>query len=226
MAVDFVDLGLQAGGVIIIVVLVAIVAAAVVFGIIYRKKNKLYSKNKVIVWRRYKSKDGSEVPIIEDLNEKGAVIKDKVMNKFVFHLKNANLDMGEEELDSYDEDREMDIPSVPHGKGGDVVFVEKIGNRKYAFGEPFIINGKVKIRVAEADLAEAKRSYAIFVKTFSKKPNPLWAFGLYVVFAVLILVLVFVVLNKFELIAEASKNFATGAQAVGRGAAIPSSAPG
>jgi len=223
--VDFITMAAQAGGALMMVLIALFFIGAIVLIYITLKKRKIYSKYKVIVWKRYKNKEGQTISILEDKDEKGGVIKDKKMNKWVFHLKNANLDLGEEELRNFDENRTLDIPSLPYSKGGEVVFVEKVGNKKYAFGQPFVINGNVEIQVSEADLAEAKRSYALFVKTFGKKQNPLWAFGMYVIFAVLILVLIFVVLNKFELIVEASRNFASGAEAVGKGSAVPSGVP-
>jgi len=222
---ELAQLGAQAGYLLVIIVMVAITSGLIGYAVYLRKKNKLYNKYKVIVWKRHKTNDG-EMPILEDLYERGAIRKDKAMNKWSFHLKNANLDLGEEEMDNFDENRLLDIPSVPYSKGGDIVFIEKLGNHKYAFGEPFILEGKVHIKVSEADLAEAKRSYALFVKTFGKKESPLVAFLIYVTFAVLILVLIFVVLNKFEVIVEASKNFMAAADTLRGGSAMPSGAPG
>jgi len=191
-------------------------------------KNKEYSKYRVHVWKRFRTEDGREMPIIVDDSERGKVVRDKKLNKWVFHLKKANLDLGEEELESYDEDRELDIPSVPHAKGGEVVFIEQLAKRKYAVGEPFVVEGNVKIRVTQADLAEAMRAYDLNAKAFGKQKNELIAFIIYIAFAVLILVLIMMVLNKFETMAEWSDKWVEGARIMQgtQPGAVPSAAPG
>ena len=224
--VDWIGLGMQVGGVVAL-----IVGGVVILGIItiityFVMKNKAYDKHKVIVWKRYKTQDGKEIPTIVDRNEKGMIKYDKKLKRRFFHLKNANCHMGEEETKSYDEIRDLDIPSIPCEKGGRVVFVEKLGVKKYAFGETFIIAGHPVVIISAADCAEAMRSFDNNAKTFGKKPNQVLAFTLYVILAAMILVMIIVVLQKFELIAEAADKFAIGAQAMRTGAAVPSGVPG
>ena len=225
---DLVQIATEAGAALIMVIVVAVVCTSAVLFVWFRKKAAIYNNHRVIVWRRHKDKEGSEVPIIVDLAEKGLIKYDKKLKKWSFHLKNANIHLGEEESKTYDENRDLDIPSIPYEKGRKVCFVEKIGNRKYAFGEPFILEGKVRIIVSEADVAEGIRSFDMNAKTFGKKKNELLAFTLYVIFATLILVMIIVILQRFESIASAAESFAEGAKAAAaaKGATIASGVPG
>lgn len=202
--------------------------AAIAIGLIYLNKlAKTYAKNKVIVWKRYRNPNGEEMPVMVDMKEQGRVRYNKKLKKWEFHLKNADVVMGEEETKTKDEDRDLDIPSIPYEKGGRVIFIEKLGNRKYAFGKPFIIEGNVKVIVSEADCAEAIKSYDTNAKTFGKKPNYVFAFTLYIIFAVLVLVMIIMILQKFESITTAAEAFKQGAVAAAqaKGAAVASAAP-
>jgi len=212
----------------------AIVGIAFLVGIVflfmwYMKKMKVYKKYRVIVYKRFKDKNGAELAMYEDFNERGGAVFDKKIQKWVFHLKKANVDIGEEESLQMDENRELDLPTIPGPRGEEVLFVEKIGNRKYAIGNPTFFEGKVSVMVSEADLAEAKRSYAVFVQTYGKKQNPFLAFVIYMVFAVLALILIYIVYDKIGVIAKAletaSINFKTAYLGAG-GDAVVSSAPG
>ena len=227
--VSFGDIDLQAiatkAGSIFVIVLVMLIFLGIVGVVTYfYMKHRAY-KFRVIVWKRFRAESGQEMPIIVSIAERGRVKKDKKLKKWVFHLQRANIDLGEEELASYDEDRELDIPSVPHQAGGEVVFVEKLTSKKYAVGEPFIVEGTVKIRVTQADLAEAMRSYDINARTFGKKDNSLLAFAMYITFAVLILVLVVIILNKLDVLSEFGDKWIEGAQII-KSNSVPSDVPG
>jgi len=218
-------IAMQAGAIIVIVVVGALLTGAAILLTIVWKKRQIYDQYDVMIWERFRDKKGNEIPTICGF-DKGGVIKDKKLDKWVFHLKKTNLDMGEEELKNFDENRDLDIPSIPGAKGKRVVFIEKLGNRKYGFGK-VEIEGSPKIIVSEADLAEAKRSYELFVKSFSKKTNPMWAMMFYFGIAALTLVMIIVILQKFELIVEAAEYFQQGSQAMAtKGAAVASNAPG
>lgn len=224
---EILDLALQIGGYLIIVVIVMIIMGGIITFIWWRGKEKRYKQFKVLIWKRHKDKEGNEIPIIVGW-DKGAVIKDKKLKQWRFHVKNWNIDFGEEETQELDEDRTLDIPSIPLEKGGECVFVEKLGHRKGALGKPFLFNGTVKVLVSSADCAEAIRSFELNARTFGKKDNPIWAFAAYIIMAAFILIIILVILNKFELIAEASKNFAQGAASIQQptGDVITSNVPG
>jgi hypothetical protein len=208
------------------------IIGAIILGIIWGAaylygKNKSYTK-RVVVYERAKDEKGNEFPIIVSLAERGRIWYDKKMKKTYFELKNAKVRMGEEELKTYDEDRDLDVPHTTYAKGGEVIFVEKLGVKKYAFGKAFIITGKVEIRVSQADIAEGIRAYDMNAKTFGKKDNQIWAFAVYALVCVLILVLMIVYLNKMDGINKAAELFNNGAQAMlqAKQSTIPGVAPG
>ena len=202
MSMDIVPMAMQIGGIVVIVIAGIIVVGAAGFGTYWFKLKQAYNKHRVIVWKRHINAEGKEFPIIIDVEEKGRIIKDKKLKKWVFHLKNANVHMGEEENFKYDEQRDLDVPSVPYEKGQKICFIEKLGTKKYAFGEPFILYGKPVIIVSQADCSEAIRSYDMNVKTYGKKKNELMIFTLYIVFAVCIMVMIIVLLTKIEVLTE------------------------
>ena len=196
-------------------------------GILYYFFNKKqYKHYRVFIYRRHKDKDDNEIPIFVGW-DKAAIRKDKKLKRFVFHIKRLNLDMGEEELESYDEDRTLDVPTIPSDKGGEIAFVEKLGPRKYAFGRA-LFEGHLKVIVSSADLAEAMRAYDVNARTFHSDK---WKWAgpiIFAVFALLIIVLFWVLLQKFDVIREsmeiALEIAKTNAQAKA-GAAVSSGAP-
>lgn len=177
----------------------------------FYNQNKSYSKHKVIVYERIRDDKGNIMPVILDRNEKGRIWYDKKMKKYFFELKNLKVKMGEEELKSYDEDRDLDVPHISYGSGGDICFVERLGVKKYAFGKAFAFEGDVKVIVSNADVAEAIRAYDMNAKTFGKKENQFWAFAFYMIIAVLVLILIIVILNKFDTLKEVASQFNAGA---------------
>jgi len=200
-------------GMIIVLTLMAVFIIAVIAGAFWLiQRQKQWKKYRVVIWKRYSTQDGRTIPMVVDLTERGRVTKDRKLNKWVFHLKKANLDLGEEELEGYDEDRELDLPTVPYSEGGEVLFIEQLAKRKYAIGDPYVIEGNVTIRVTSADLAEAMRAYDVNARTFGKKDHSIWAFAIYVVFAVLILILIAVVLNKLENLNQFGEQWVEGAR--------------
>lgn len=202
---NFVRMATQAGSIVLLTLLVLVLCSLIVIFIYFQQLNKAYGKHKIIVWKRHKDQHGNEIPILVDTKERGRLRYDKKLKKWTFHLKNANAYIGEEESVNYDENRELDLPSVPYENGGKVIFIEKLGPRKYAVGKPFVINGTVEIRVSDADIAEAIRSYDMNVKTFGKQKNELIAFMLYMGLAILALIMIIVILNKFEGITKAAE---------------------
>jgi hypothetical protein len=211
-----------------VIALVGLLLIAIVgFGVFFYKLNQEYNKHRVIVWKRHVNTEGKEFPIIIDVAERGRIKKDKKLKKWVFHLKNANVFMGEEENFKYDEQRDLDVPTVPYEKGQKVCFVEKLGTKKYAFGEPFMIFGKPVVIVSQADCSEAIRSYDMNVKTYGKKKNELLAFTLYIIFAIAIMVMVIVLITKIEVLTDKGiKVVLDPAITAAKSVAVASSVPG
>lgn len=220
-------IAMRIGGV-IVMVLMGLLVLAFVAGIVWLwMQKKKYKHYKVLIWKRYKDKDGREIPVFVKW-DKGAVTKDRKLKKWVFHLRGWNIDLGEEETKNYDENRELNLPSIPSENGGEVVFIEKLAPRKGAVGTPFLFEGNVKIIVSEADVAEAMRSFDINARSFGTKDNKLLAFTMYIILATLVLVMIIVILNKFEGITTASENLVVASQnfAAASSNAVPSTAPG
>lgn len=193
-------------GNIILIGVILVIFAAAIFGIWwFYSQNKKYKKYMCIIWKRHKNDSTkTEVPVIVGI-DRGAYMKDKKIKKWVFHMRKANVDLGQEERESLDEDRVLDVPTVPLETGGAVVFVEKLGHKKYAVGQPFIVDGQVRIRVSNADLSEALRAYDINAAVYGKKTSWLGP-AMFIICAVLVIVLIAVVLNKFEVLKEVSQN--------------------
>lgn len=215
-------------GVIIMIVLIGLIFIAIVgFSVYFYQLNKSYKKYKVIIFRRYKDSNGNEIPAYVG-EDKGRWLYDKKLKKVKFHLKQRNIDLGESEKATYDSDRDLDIPKIPNEQGGYVVFIEQVGIKKYAFGEPFIIEGSIKIKVTEADVAEAIRTYDLHTRTFGKKQNELLVLGFYFGIAALTLVLIIIILNKFDMIVTAAETLkgASANMAQASGNVVASSAPG
>jgi hypothetical protein len=217
---------------IFIAVIAGLAIVAVVAGIAWLfMYNKQFSKTKVIVYKEYEDTNGNKVPIILDLKETGGIIKDKKLKKFVFHLRRRNIHMGESESgqDGVNEATgQLNIPTIPCEGGKDVLFVQQIGMKKYAFGRPFLVDSsQLKIKVTDADMAESIRGYDMNAKAFSKKDNPLLMVGMVAIVAVVIMIMIIFTLSKFDLIVTASNNFRDGqvAYAAVKGATIASGAP-
>lgn len=204
------------------------VVAAIAWLFMY---NKQFSKTRVIVYKEYTDTNGNKVPIILDLKETGGIIKDKKLKKFVFHLRKRNIHMGESESNQQNVDQETGellIPTIPLEGGKDIVFVQQLGMKKYAFGKPFLVDSsQLRIKVTDADMAEAIRGYDMNAKAYGKKDNPLLAIGMVAIVAVVIMIMIIFTISKFDLIVQASSNLkdAMVANAAAKGAAIASGAP-
>lgn len=215
------------GGWVVLVLGILLVLGVITWLAYLRQKGKAYKQYKVFIWKRHKDKDGNEIPIIIGW-DKGAIIKDRKLKQWRFHVKRWNIDFGDAEDKDLSVDKDIDIPSIPLERGGECVFVEKLGHRKGALGKPFMFEGNVKVKVSTGDVAEALRSFEINTRTFGKKDNPIWAFVLYIVMAAFVMILILVILNKFELITQASDNLVTASQnfAQANSDVVVSNAPG
>ena len=189
-------------------------------------KNKQYKKYKVLIYKRKRNQDGTKTLVFVG-TDKAAIKYDRKLKRRYFHLKKNNVHLGEEETDDLDENRELDVPSIPSESGGETVFLEKLGPKKFAFGDPNIIHGEVKVIVSEADSAEATRAYDINAK-LAGKDGWKWAGPIaFAVFAVLIVVLIAVVLQKFEILQDVVTGLDKVSQTLmqGRSAAVPTNVP-
>jgi len=197
---------------IFIAVVVCLVIIALIGGIAWLfMYNKQFSKTRVIVYKEYVDTNGNRVPIILDLKETGGIIKDRKLKKFVFHMRKRNIYMGESEhgQDGVNEATgQLNIPTIPLEGGKDVIFVQQVGMKKYAFGKPFLVDSsQLKIKVTDADMAESIRGYDMNAKAYSKKDNPLLMIGTVAICAVVIMIMIIFTLSKFDLIAQAASQF-------------------
>lgn len=213
------------GSVFLISVMVILLCGFVIGVIWLIMKKKLYQHYTVQIYKRKRDKEGNETLVFVG-TDKAAIKLDKKTKKRFFHLRKYNVFLGEEESVNMDENRNLDIPSIPSEKGGEVVFLEKLGPRKFAIGTPFIVNGKIEIMVSEADVAEAIRSYDVNAKYYGKAG--FWEkYGStisFVLLAVFIIILIAVVLNKMEVLT--SDGIKVVLENTGRGSVLPSSTPG
>ncbi len=211
-------------GSILIVVLMWLIGAAGIVGLFYLyMKAKQYKHYTVHIYKRKRDKEGKETLVFVGA-DKGAVLMDKKLKKRVFKLKRNNVHLGEEEGLNFDENRNLDIPSIPSEKGGEVVFVEKLGPKKFAVGMSFLVDGNVEVMVSEADVAEAIRAYDINAKYYGGKEWTKWIGPIsFAVFAVLIIILFAVLMQKFEVMSVIADRLVETAQilASGRSSAVP-----
>ncbi len=211
-------------GSILIVVLMWLIGAAGIVGLFYLyMKAKQYKHYTVHIYKRKRDKEGNETLVFVGA-DKGAVLKDKKLKKRVFKLKRNNVHLGEEEGLNFDENRNLDIPSIPSEKGGEVVFVEKLGPKKFAVGMSFLVDGNVEVMVSEADVAEAIRAYDINAKYYGGKEWTKWIGPIsFAVFAVLIIILFAVLMQKFEVMSVIADRLVETAQilASGKSSAVP-----
>jgi len=212
-------------GNVLVITLMSLLFCGVMLGIAYLyMKNKLYKNYTVFIYKRKKDKEGKETLVFSG-TDKAAIIKDKKLKKRVFKLKKNNVHLGEEEGINFDENRNLDIPSIPSERGGEVVFLEKLGPKKFAIATPFLFEGNVQVVVTEADVAEAIRAYDINAKYFGGNEWSKWVGPIaFAVFAVLIIVLISVVLQKFDVLKEVGDKLVEAAQIInaGRTSAVPS----
>jgi len=228
MAFDWVSFGMNAVWWFIIGfigILVCVIVFLFTRFIVLRSKYKQYV---ALIFKRKKDKNDKEYLVFVGI-DKGAIFKDKKLKKWSLHLKDTNIDLGEDEGadGKRDENRELDIPSIPSERGGEVIFIEKLGPRKFAIGNPIDWDGQVKVSVSEADIAEALRVYDVNARYFGKDNSQLWAFIIYMVFGVLVLIMVIYTLQKFDVLADVAQKLSDAATKLGpQPVVMPSGAPG
>lgn len=211
---DTAALLLQLGRTLIIVFGVLLLCGLIVGIAWFVMRTKVYKKYKVLIFKRKKNKDGTITPVFVG-TDKAAIRYDRRLKTRYLHVAKINTRMAN------------DVPSMPSEKGGELVIIEKIGPKTYGFGTPDILKGEMVINVSEADASEAIRAYDINAKHFGKDAwkwaGPV-AFG---VFAVLIIVLIAVVLQKFEILVDVSDKLVRVAEVLqaGRSSAVPSGVP-
>lgn len=215
------------GNAFIIMVLTLAVCSVIVGLVYFWMKRKRFKHYTVLIFKRKRDKEGRETLVFAGI-DKGAIIKDRKLKKRIFKLKKNNVHLGEEESITYDENRNLDIPSIPSEKGGEIVFLEKLGPKKFSVGTPFLVEGQVKVIVSEADVAEAIRAYDINAKYYGGREWTKWIGPIsFAVFAVLIVILISVLLQKFEILREVGDRLVQAAQIVQtRSSTIPTNVPG
>jgi len=189
-------------GNVFIIVLVTVAICAAIIGVVYWiMKQKQYKRYQVHIYKRQKNKDGKEFMVFCGL-DKAAIKKDKKLKRFALHLKKRNYYLGEEENTYFDENRNLDIPTIPSEEGGEIIFVEKLGKRKYALAEPFIIKGSVELMVTDADVADALRTFDLNAKFYGQedfwgKYGNIISVSIIIVFCIIIFA---IFMNKFEIL--------------------------
>lgn len=219
------DIVLKLGNVFVILIISAFICGAIVMVVWLFMKAKQYKHYTVHIYKRKRDKQGNETLVFVGV-DKAAIKLDKKLKKRGLHLKRNNVVLGEEESVTFDENRNLDIPSIPSEQGGEIVFIEKLGPKKFAVGTPFIVNGKVEIMVSEADVAEAIRSFDTNAKYYGKtsmweKYGPMISFSLLAIF---IIILISVLMNRMEVLT--SDGIKVVIQETGRNVAVASGVPG
>ena len=187
------------GNVFLIVIIIGSICAVIIFLAVWIMKQKQYKKYKVHIYKRQKNKEGQEFMVFVGV-DKGAILKDKKLKRWSLHLKKRNYYLGEEENAYFDENRNIEIPTIPSEEGGEILFVEKLGKRKYAIAEPFILEGGVVLRVTDADVADALRTFDLNAKyygqeDFWEKYGNIISVSIIIVFCIIIFA---IFMNKFE----------------------------
>jgi len=207
------------------ILLFAIIVGGISLVVIIKKRDANY-KDMVVIWRRNQEKQEGkkDMPIIVGI-DRGAVLYDKKIKQWTYHIKKWNINLGMEEgkgggTTQIDEDRDLDIPSIPWEGGRNCVFVEQLGSRKAAIAKPFLFSGEVKVIVSQADVAEAKRAFELAVKTFGKKPNMMLQMLPFIIACVLTLVLLIVLIQKFEILKDVALALKDAATIIKGGGAI------
>jgi len=210
----------------IILILIAVIFCAMLIGIVYLfLRQKRFKKYKLLIFKRKTDSEGRETLVFCDI-DKGAVLMDKKLKRRYLVMKKANFRLGEEERSDFDENRDLNIPSIPSEQGGEIVFLEKLAPRKYAIGQPIMFSGKAKIIISDADCAEAIRQYDLNAKYYGGSDMAKWIGPIsFAVFAVLIVILISVIMNKFDVLKEVSENLMRASEvlAQGRNSAIATS---
>jgi hypothetical protein len=171
---------------------------------------KAYKRFKVLIFKR--NKEGS---ITFCGIAKGRIKKNK-LKKYVLHIKPYNIELGE----TKDNADELDIPSIPNEQsGGEVIFLEKLGKRKYTLVKPIDLGTRLTAQVMEEDIAEAVRIYDINAKYYTSQDWKAWiAPTVFIIMAVLIVIMIAILINKFEVLREVSANLVEAAKIVKEGA--------
>lgn len=202
------------GRTLIIILGVALVCGVIISIVWWGMRSRLYKKYKVLIFKRKITKDGSE-QIVFVGQDKAAIRFDRKLKQRFLHVAKINTRM------------DNNVPSMPSERGGELVIIEKVGPKTYAYGTPDILQGELVVNVSEADSTEAIRAYDINAKHFGsdkwKWAGPI-AFG---VFAILIIVLIAVVLQKFEILADVSDKLVRAAEimSAGKSSAVLSNVP-
>jgi hypothetical protein len=172
---------------------------------------------KIFVFKR--NKEGN---IVYVGMAKGAVKRNK-LKKYVLHVKPYNVELGE----TKDNQDELDLPAIPNeSAGGEVLFLEKLGKRKYNILRPISLGEQIKAQVTEEDIAEAVRTYDINAKYYTAQDWKMWiAPAIFIIMAVLIVIMLAIVMSHFDVLKEVSANLIEVARTIKQGAIGNSGVP-
>jgi len=217
-------------GNVFVFVLMWLFGAGLLVGLVYLiMRNNQFKHYTTHIYKRKKDKKGNETMIFCGI-DKAAILMDRKLKKRVFKLKKNNCHLGEADgVKGLESEDSLDIPSLPSEKGGEIVFLEKVGPKKFAIANPLSIDGEIELKVTNLDIAEAIRAYDVNAKYYGGNEWSKWVGPIaFAVFAVLIIVLISVVLNKFEVLDAVSAKLVEAAKIVqsGRTSAIATNIPG
>lgn len=191
----------QFGAMAIILLAAVLIGGLVILVAWYQHLAKQYNKHKVIVWQEYIDTNGNKIPVFVDVNEKGRLYFNKALKRNFFHLKNANVKMGEYESNNGKKEiTETNLPRMPYLKGGEVIMIKKLDHKTYAFAHPIMFEGNIKAICSQADMAEATASYDQNIKQYGKQPNQILTVAFYFGICVLAIVLIYVVFQKADVL--------------------------
>jgi len=156
------------GTVFLICLIVVAFCSLIIWVVYWIMRQKQYKRYKVMIYKRQKNKEGQEFMVFVG-QDKAALKRDKKLKRINLHLLKRNVYLGEEENVLFDENRELDIPTIPSEEGGEIIFIERLGKRKYAIATPFIVEGDVKLIVSDADVADGIRNFDLNAKYYGQE---------------------------------------------------------
>ena len=205
---------------VVIIIVGGILVALLGIGTWLILQAKTWKEFEVLIVRKYKDQAGNIIWTKRG-TDRGRIFFDKKLNRYYFQVRRARVVLGDPErnpelkdkfkIDNQTgKDSEFKIPYMLCDNGKKLVVLEYLGIKKYAFGNIDYSSDVLKVNVTHADMAEQIRGYKLAVKTYSKKNDQLWAFAIYALVCVLILILMIVLMNHLDMMKAVSSNFAQG----------------
>ena len=175
----------------------ALLICGIIIGVVYLNLYFKRFKYTIVVIKRVKSKFKDEVGVEHATTslvwvglDKGAILKDRKTKKVFLVLKKANFRM------------EPEFETIPKESGGQAIFVEKVGYKQYVYLKPVSVEGDINFSITREDVADAMVSFdrnAALYKPGISQWLPIIGIG---IFGVIVIVLIAMILNKFDILAE------------------------